>query len=143
MSEVNRKAHATFPDLVGKEARLTDTMTSFLVGQKVEISGSTESGEFKITSLIRGVEFIKRTTYIEKGASRVDVSDVKILVDNVNGRPLDLSCVEVMTIIEREDPDDENIISYTFNVKADKHGVRLCRVYVPPEIEFRVSGDHL
>lgn len=143
MSEIKRKAHATFPDLVGKEAILTDTMTSFLVGQKVEISGSTESGEFKITSLIRGVEFIKRTNYIGKGASRVDVSDVKILVDNANGRPLDLSCVEVMTIVEKETPDDENIISYTFNIKADKRGVRLYRVYEPPEIEFKVSGDHL
>ncbi len=143
MSEVKRKAHATFPDLVGKEALLTDTMTSFLVGQKVEISGSTESGDFKITSLIRGVEFTKRTNYIRKGVSRVDISDVKILVDNANGRPLDLSCVDVMTIIEKETPDDENIVSYTFNIKADKHGVRLYWVYEPLEIEFKVSGDHL
>ena len=143
MVETKRKAHATFPDLVGKEAILTDTMTSFLVGQKVEISGSTESGEFKITSLIRGVEFIKRTEYIENGASRVDISDVKIMVDNGNGRPLDLSCVEVMTIIENGTPDDENVTSYIFNIKVNKRGVRLYRVYESPEIEFEVSGDHL
>ena len=151
MSEVKRKAHATFPDLVGKEALLTDTMTSFLVGQEAEISGSIESGEFKITSLIRGVEFTKRTNYIEKGASRVDISDVKILVDNVNGRPLDLSCVDVMTIIEKGISDDEKIVSHTFNVKVDEHGVMLYRVDDHldnhlddlPEIEFTLSGDGL
>lgn len=140
MSEVKRKAHATFPDFVRDEAMLTDIMISFLVGRKVEISGSTESGEFNITSLIHGVEFIKKLDY-KNGAATISISDVKIMVDGVNGRPLDLSCVDVLTIIELETPEGERIISYTFNIKADKHGVWLTRVYESPEIEFSLSGD--
>lgn len=143
MPETKRKAHATFPDLVGKEALLTDTMISFLVGQKVEISGSIESGDFKIKSLIRGVEFIKRMDHIGKSATQVNISDVKIMVDGVNGRPLDLSCVEVLSIIDKEDLDGGNIISHTFNVKADKDGVRLYRVYESSEIGIELLGDHL
>lgn len=151
MSEVKRKAHATFPDLVGKEALLTDTMISFLVGQEAEISGSIESGEFKITSLIRGVIFTKKIDHITEGASRSSVSDVKIIVDDLNGRPLDLSCVDVMTIIEKGTSDDEKIMSYTFNLKVDERGVMLYRVDdhvdnhldVLPEIEFKLSGDGL
>ena len=121
------------------------------MGQNVEISGSIESGEFKITSLIRGVEFTKKVDYITEGASRSGISNVKILVDNVNGRPLDLSCVDVMTIIEKGISDVEKIVSHTFNIKVDEHGVMLYRVddHVDnhtddlPEIEFNVSGDGL
>lgn len=142
MSEVERKAHVTFPDLVGKEALLTDTMVGFLVGQRVEILGSIESGDFKITSLIRGVEFAKRMDHLCKSTIRSNISDVKIIVDNLNGKPLDLSCVETMRIIEKEDPDDEKVISYTFNVKADKDGVRLYRVYESPEIGESILLDH-
>ncbi len=143
MPETKRKAHATFPDLVGKEAMLTDTMISFLVGQKVEISGSIESGDFKITSLIHSIEFTKKVNYITKGASRISISDVKIMVDDINGRPLDLSCVEVLTIIEEETQDGEKIISHTFNIKGNKHEIRLYRVDESPEIDFKLSGNYL
>ena len=143
MSEVKRKARATFPDLVGKEALLTDTMISFLVGRKAEISGSIESGEFKITSLIRGAIFTKKVDYITEGASRSGISDVKIVVDNINGRPLDLSCVEVLTIIDEETSDDKKIVSYTFNVKVNERGVMFYRVDDFSEIEFESSGEGL
>lgn len=143
MPETKRKAHASFPDLVGKEAMLTDTMISFLVGQKVEISGSIESGDFKITSLIHNIEFTKKIDRINEGASRISISDVKIMVDDANGRPLDLSCVEVLTIIDEETPDGEKIISHTFNVKGDKHEIRLYRVDESPEIDFKLSGNYL